>query len=191
MFFLFFTVENISPERFELLCTDGRRAPISEYRQCNWGLIPSDAIVTSSARNALERKKYQKFLMKVVELYSDILKDETQAQGQNGNVYNYGNNNFGNNNNYYNERNNAYDNNPYNNYNRDRFENTGYRNERLDSSFTTDRNYNENGLNESIPYEKFRIFESKRYGKVNLLFQVRKTRTYKIVHIVNIFNFFY
>ncbi|TMW49238.1 hypothetical protein DOY81_005693 [Sarcophaga bullata] len=162
--------KNISPERFELLCTDGRRAPISEYRQCNWGLIPSDAIVTSSARNALERKKYQKFLMKIVELYSDYLKDEPQAQGLNGKTNNYGSNNFGNNN-YYNDRNSPYDNNLYNNYNRDRYDNNGYRNERLDSSFTTDLTYNENGLNESIPYEKFRIFESKRYGKANLLFQ--------------------
>ena len=118
--------------------------------------------------------------MKIVELYSDFLKDDPQAQGLNGKVSNYGNNNFGNNNNnYYNDRNSPYDNNPYNTYNRDRYDNSGYRNERLDSSFTTDRTYNENGLNESIPYEKFRIFESKRYGKANLLFQVRTTKSYE------------
>lgn len=138
--------------------------------------------------------------MKIVELYSDGLKDEPpQAQGLNGynNNNNYGNNNnnYGNNN-YYNDgrSNNPYDNNPYNNYNRDRFGNSGYRNDRLDSSFTTERSaYNENGLNESVQYEKFRIFESKRYGKVNLLFQVSK-KEFEILEnkflFVHFFNFY-
>lgn len=115
----------------------------------------------------MERKKYQKFLMKIVELYSDGFKDDPQGLNKNDN---YGNNN------YFNDgRQNPYDNNPYNNNNRDRFGNNGYRNDRLDSSFTTERSYNENGLNESVLYETFRIFESKRYGKVNLLFQVCST----------------
>uniref|UniRef100_T1PIA1 Transferrin n=1 Tax=Musca domestica TaxID=7370 RepID=T1PIA1_MUSDO len=159
--------KNISPERFELLCRDGRRVPISEFRQCNWGLIPSDAIVTSSARTFLERKKYQKFLKKIIELYSDGLKEDPQLQAAlNGNRgLNY-------NNNYNNDRNNAYDNFNYNSqnydqYNRNRFSNA--RNDRLDSSFTTDRTTD--NLNTSVQYEKFNIFESKRYGRTNLLFQ--------------------
>lgn len=156
----------MSPERFELLCRDGRRVPVSEFRQCNWGIIPSDAIVTSSARNALERKKYQKFLKKIVELYSDGFKDDSQTQGLTGNR----GNNYNNDNNY--GRNNPYDNNynsnPYDPYNRNRFSNNG-RSDRLDSSFTTERT---EIFNDSIQYETFRIFESERYGKTNLLFQV-------------------
>ncbi|XP_061389109.1 transferrin 2-like [Musca vetustissima] len=156
--------KSISPERFELLCRDGRRVPVSEFRQCNWGLIPSDAVVTSSARTFLERKKYQKFLRKIVELYSDGLKDDPQQQGNSNR-----NRGFNYENNYNNERNNPYDNynsQSYDQYNRNRFSNA--RNDRLDSSFTTERTDN---LNTSVQYVKFNIFESKRYGKTNLLFQ--------------------
>ncbi|XP_073843497.1 transferrin 2 [Musca autumnalis] len=155
--------KNISPERFELLCLDGRRVPVSEFRQCNWGRIPSDAIVTSSARSFLERKKYQQFLMKIVELYSDGLKDDPQAQR--GLNRNRGFNN--NNNNNYNDRyNDNYNSQSYDSYNRNGFSNA--RNDRLDNSFTTERTDN---FNTSVQYEKFNIFESKRYGKTNLLFQ--------------------
>ncbi|XP_011195996.1 melanotransferrin [Zeugodacus cucurbitae] len=176
---------SLSPDRFELLCRDGRRVAVSEYRQCHWGVIPSDAVVTSSARNSFERKKFQQFLRRVIELYSDALREEAKEQsirlnGEAGNNFNYNTNNNdqygntygGNNNNQYNSNNpydtsNAYNRNPY-----DKFDNgnSGFRNDRLDSSFTTDRNYPE-GTNETILYEKFRIFESRRHGKANLMFQ--------------------
>ncbi|XP_013106570.2 transferrin 2 [Stomoxys calcitrans] len=164
--------KTLSPERFQLLCRDGRRVPVSEFRQCNWGLIPSDAIVTSSARNALERKKYQQFLKKIMELYSDGLKEEPQNQGLTGNrginYNNDNNNNYGRNNPYEPYDNNYnYNSNSYDPYNRNRNPNSG-RNDRLDSSFSTERT---EVFNESVTYEKFRIFESKRYGKTNLLFQ--------------------
>uniref|UniRef100_A0A1B0AR72 Transferrin-like domain-containing protein n=1 Tax=Glossina palpalis gambiensis TaxID=67801 RepID=A0A1B0AR72_9MUSC len=140
---------SMSPESFELLCRDGRRVPVSEYRQCSWALVPSDAVVTSSARNSLERKKYQKFLKKIIEMYSDSLREDalqisfTSRQSNQDNKY-------------YNH-NDAYD----------RFvPSSGYRGERLDGSFNTARNDNQ-----SVLYEKFHIFESKRYGKSNLLFQ--------------------
>lgn len=116
--------------------------------------------------------------MKVVELYSDGLKDDSKAQNPNDNNYNYDNQ-------YYNDgRNNRYDTNNYNNYNRDNFGNNGYRNERLDSSFSTERSFGDNGLNESTKYEKFRVFESKRYGKVNLLFQVSKSLHVKTIFVL-------
>uniref|UniRef100_A0A1A9WD43 Transferrin n=1 Tax=Glossina brevipalpis TaxID=37001 RepID=A0A1A9WD43_9MUSC len=134
---------SMSPERFELLCRDGRRVPIAEYRQCSWALIPSDAVVTSSARSSLERKKYQLFLKKIIEMYSDSLREDSLQDPFTG-------------------RQNTRPGPP-----------SGYRGERLDSSFTTEQNYIYLGRNdnESVPYEKFRIFESKRYGKSNLLFQ--------------------
>ncbi|XP_037959854.1 melanotransferrin-like isoform X3 [Teleopsis dalmanni] len=170
--------KSLSSDRFELLCRDGRRVPISEYRQCYWGLIPSDAIVTSSARTLTERKKYQAFLKRMVELYSDAIREDPNKQ------YSSNVNNNGFNRNYNDERNDRFDvynnnnnnnNSPFNNFGRNqdsynRFDNTGFRNERLDSSFNTDYNF-QNGTNNTVSYEKFNLFESKRYGRVNLLFQ--------------------
>lgn len=158
-FFIKFAKDSTSPERFELLCRDGRRVPVSEYRQCSWALVPSDAVVTSSARNSLERKKYQKFLKKIIEMYSDSLREDALqvsfTSGQNKQDNNY----------YNRSHNDAYD----------RFGPlSGYRGERLDSSFTTEQSYMhiDRNDNQSLLYEKFHIFESKRYGKTNLLFQV-------------------
>ncbi|KAH8370887.1 hypothetical protein KR093_005471, partial [Drosophila rubida] len=174
------TVEykKISPDSFELLCPDGRRVAIAEYRQCSWGQVPSDAIVTSSARSYHDRKQYQMFLKRVTELYADSIRDDPSQQPQIGGGYNtYDNNN---NNDQWNSQNpysggfnNQYDsNNPYgrtpNQNAYDRFGNN-YRNERLDSSFSTERNQLDGNM--SIPIEKFRIFESKRYEGSNLLFQ--------------------
>ncbi|XP_017955675.1 melanotransferrin [Drosophila navojoa] len=176
--------KKLSPDTFQLLCRDGSRVPINDYRQCSWGQIPSDAIVTSSARSFKERNQYQQFLKRVAELYSDGIREEpNQPQTGGGyNTYNGNNYNDQNRNNYNDQsRNNPYDNfnsqydnnNPYNrNQNQnpyDRFDGSNYRNERLDSSFTTERSGLEG--NTSVPYEKFRIFESRRYGKSNLLFQ--------------------
>ncbi|XP_036670946.3 transferrin 2 [Drosophila suzukii] len=154
--------QNLSPDTFELLCRDGRRAPINDYRQCNWGQVPADAIVTSSARSFGDRKQYQQFLKRIAELYSDGTRDEQGRQGGQG----------------FNNRNNFNDqgqSGPYNQYdNNDPYRTQNqydqYRNERLDSSFSSERNP-QDGTNTSILYEKFRIFESKRYGKPNLLFQ--------------------
>ncbi|XP_037721425.1 melanotransferrin [Drosophila subpulchrella] len=154
--------QNLSPDTFELLCRDGRRAPINDYRQCNWGQVPADAIVTSSARSFGDRKQYQQFLKRIAELYSDGTRDEQGRQGGQG----------------FNSRNNFNDQSqsgPYNQYdNNDPYRTQNqydqYRNERLDSSFSSERNP-QDGTNTSILYEKFRIFESKRYGKPNLLFQ--------------------
>ena len=54
---------------FELLCLDGTRRSVREYRDCNWGQVPGDALVTTSAKNIETRTKYQKFLTKLVELF--------------------------------------------------------------------------------------------------------------------------
>ncbi|XP_017128636.1 melanotransferrin [Drosophila elegans] len=154
--------KNIKPDTFELLCRDGRRVPINDYRQCNWGQVPADAIVTSSARSFSDRKQYQQFLKRIAELYSDGIRDDQNRQGGQG---------FSNRNNYNEQsQSGAYDqfnsNDPYRNQN----QYDQYRSERLDSSFSPERNP-QDGTNTSILYEKFRIFESKRYGKPNLLFQ--------------------
>jgi melanoma-associated antigen p97 len=53
--------KQVSADQFQLLCKNGQRMPVSDYLQCNWGMVPSNAIVTSSARTFEQRKKYQKF----------------------------------------------------------------------------------------------------------------------------------
>ncbi|XP_060870833.1 transferrin 2 [Metopolophium dirhodum] len=53
----------------ELLCVDGSRRPISEFNYCNWGPVPTDAIMTTSAKTSSARISYQRWLQKVIELY--------------------------------------------------------------------------------------------------------------------------
>ncbi|XP_055912472.1 melanotransferrin [Eupeodes corollae] len=167
----------VSADRFELLCKDGRRVPITEYMQCNWGLIPSDAVVTSSARTLKEREKYQHFLERIAQLYSeDLSLNNTNSNDQTNQKYPYAaadqqrinKNNF--NQGRYNNRNNNgndYSRNTYNQYE------TQYRRKRqIDSSFrtSTDSSFLQNS-NQSVLIESFKIFESKKHGKANLLFQ--------------------
>ena len=170
------------------MCTNGQRLPLSEYRQCNWGIVPSHALVTSSARTAKERIRYQQFIAKNVNFYSTH--PIVNATNLNDRRFD-GFNRFDNNNNddkYYNRNPNLNfegnnEPNPYAN-NNNRFDNgRGFSN--LDNSFSTERNYydpnrdanrdptRDVGLqNETQLYEKFDLFESKRYdGRLNLMFQ--------------------
>ncbi|XP_065201905.1 transferrin 2-like [Planococcus citri] len=55
---------------FELLCRDGSRRPVTEYEKCNWGRVPSDAVVVSSVKSNNVTKIYQDFLLNAVKLYS-------------------------------------------------------------------------------------------------------------------------
>lgn len=48
---------------------DGSRKPISDYLSCNWGKVPSDSVVVSSAVSSEDRIKYQKFLQIFGERY--------------------------------------------------------------------------------------------------------------------------
>ncbi|CAH2005929.1 unnamed protein product [Acanthoscelides obtectus] len=59
----------LSIDSFELLCKDGSRRPISDYLACNWGKVPSDAVVVSSATSFEIRTKLQKFLEKFSKKY--------------------------------------------------------------------------------------------------------------------------
>ncbi|KAG8237825.1 hypothetical protein J437_LFUL002434, partial [Ladona fulva] len=53
---------SVKENDFELLCKDGSRRPVREYRSCNWGMVPSHAIVTTSAKSVSLRQKYYRFL---------------------------------------------------------------------------------------------------------------------------------
>lgn len=165
-----------------MLCKDGVRRPLSEYRQCNWGLVPSHALVTSSARTAEERKHYQQFLMRAVQLYSS--KPQNNVTGGGDRRYE-GYNRFDKNSddkyydqNYLQEQNAQNTFNPYatnnnpNNNDRNPFaanQPNGFRGN-LDSIFTTERSRLDD--NTTQLYEKFELFESERYGgRLNLMFQ--------------------
>lgn len=52
------------------MCKDGSRRQITDYQACNWGIVPSSAVVTSSAKPYEDRRKYQKFLEKAAEIYA-------------------------------------------------------------------------------------------------------------------------
>lgn len=62
--------KHVQEDQLELLCKNGERMPVSEYLKCNWGMVPSNALVTSSARSLEDRKRYQKFLQLAVKHYS-------------------------------------------------------------------------------------------------------------------------
>lgn len=51
------------------MCIDGTRRSVRDYQNCNWGQIPSNALVTTSAKSVDTRRKYQKFLTKLVEIF--------------------------------------------------------------------------------------------------------------------------
>ncbi|KAM3960674.1 transferrin 2 [Aphomia sociella] len=61
----------VTEDQFELICLDGSRAPVSESERCNWGKVPADAVVTSSAATIQQRERYQRLLHKMVELYGE------------------------------------------------------------------------------------------------------------------------
>lgn len=176
----------ITKDTFELICKDGSRRPIDDYKTCNWGSVPTNAIVTSSATTVEDRVKLQKFLEKAAQLYSPQ---------NNTNIFdNQNRNNFGQN---------PYDN---NNQNRnpygpqqDRVEYDAFgnriggrfRRQSFDPVFANQNSYSPqpfdtNRLNDSsnyptqqsigAPYEVFNLFESSpKYGyRLNLLFQVFK-----------------
>ncbi|XP_070490129.1 transferrin 2 [Chironomus tepperi] len=62
--------KHVQEDQLELLCKNGERMPVSEYLKCNWGMVPSNALVTSSARSLEDRKRYQRFLQSAVKHYS-------------------------------------------------------------------------------------------------------------------------
>lgn len=172
----------MNADRFDLLCRDGMRRPLSEYRQCNWGLVPSHALVTSSARTSQERKKYQQFLTRSVQLYSskpvqNFTSNDRRYEGYNRFDTNSDNDKYYDQK-YLQEQNNQPGQNswnPYSNpYETNQGNQGGFGNDRfrsnLDSSFTTERSRFDENTTQT--YEKFEIFESERYGgRLNLMFQ--------------------
>ena len=160
-----FDFNSVKKEQFELLCQDGTRKPIDDYKLCNWGTVPSRAIVTSSATKLEIRRSYQRFLERAVRvLNKHNAKNSTD----------FYNNRFKNRPGF----NNRFD---ENNFTRDVYANPNeYNSEDFENSNRYERNFNGNELNpldkdESTniqPIEIFDLFESApRYGiHHNLMF---------------------
>jgi hypothetical protein len=159
--------KGVTPDQFQLLCKNGQRMPISEYLNCNWGMVPANAIVTSSARSLDQRKQYQKFMRMAVKLYAKKASTASyNSTSSNDRSNRFNNDRFGSNERF-NDRNNRND-------NRNAF---GY-------SSTT-----ESSLNDSQPFESFELFESGRYGaKLNLLFQVSRRICKSSRRFTRVFN---
>lgn len=158
---------------------------MDDYVSCNWGEVPSRAIVTSSATDAETRKLYQRFLLAAVREFGTPNPNSNSSYTNNDRSRNrddYENrptfdNRQGYDNNY-DERNfnSSYFDNRNNNYNRD---GSGRNSEQGNSGFYAwDRpvsGYAESSNPSDItPIENFYLFESApRYGdRHNLLFSV-------------------
>uniref|UniRef100_A0A182WM52 Transferrin-like domain-containing protein n=1 Tax=Anopheles minimus TaxID=112268 RepID=A0A182WM52_9DIPT len=137
-------IPGVTVDQFELLCRDGTRQPVSQYRQCEWGNVPSHALVVSSATSKSDRRRLKKFFTKAVNLYASKQRRFSNATG-NG----------------YDRQDDRYR--PYQNPYTTSTTTTTY------SPFATPDQYM---ANETQPYETFDLFESKRYGRrLNLMFQ--------------------
>lgn len=137
-----------SADEFELICKNGQRMAVGEYLQCNWGMVPSNALVVSSAKPIDERKHIQRFLQSAVRHYAHKASSNSSNNFENRDRFNINTNN------------NRFD---------DRFNRNDDRNGRnpFGTSSTT-----ANPFNNTILYENFEMFESERYGRrLNLLFQ--------------------
>lgn len=86
-----FDFSSVKKEQFELLCRDGTRRSVDEYRICNWGTVPSRAIVTSSATNFEIRRMYQRFLEKAVRILHKNKNNTTDLNHFDNNQKNYEN----------------------------------------------------------------------------------------------------
>ncbi|XP_053985939.1 melanotransferrin [Hylaeus volcanicus] len=160
-----FDFNSVKKEQFELLCRDGSRKSVDEYKHCNWGTVPSRVVVTSSATKIETRRLYQRFLEKAVRvLNKHNAKNSTEPYDDRFENRPGFNNRFG-----------------ENNFNRSGYMNPNeYNTENFENRNAYDRSYNGNELNpwdktdstNIQPIETFNLFESApRYGMHhNLIF---------------------
>ncbi|KDR17893.1 melanotransferrin isoform X2 [Zootermopsis nevadensis] len=73
-----FDFSGVSKLDFELLCQDGSRKPVDEYQSCYWDIVPTHAVVTTSAKSTELRKSYQRFLKKAIDMYGTVNRTFTQ-----------------------------------------------------------------------------------------------------------------
>ncbi|KAK0159654.1 hypothetical protein PV327_010748 [Microctonus hyperodae] len=172
-----FQYESLTKEHFQLLCRDGTRRSVDNYRDCNWGNVPSRAIVTSSATGVNTRRLYQRFLEKSARIFG---KKSPTDNVNNNNYYNKDNDNINNRSNDWNENRDGFDNrynDNYNNYESFNRNNNEYNNENDPNNQNSYGNFNNYSSNNYEPpgvqsLDGFRMFESApTYGhQHNLIF---------------------
>uniref|UniRef100_A0A182HQQ4 Transferrin-like domain-containing protein n=1 Tax=Anopheles arabiensis TaxID=7173 RepID=A0A182HQQ4_ANOAR len=136
-------IPGVTVDQFELLCRDGTRQPVSQYRQCDWGDVPSHALVVSSATSKSDRRRLKKFFSKAVNLYASKQRRYNSTSGAG-----------------YDRQDDRYR--PY----QSSYTSTST------TTYSPFSNFDQAAFNDSQPYETFDLFESKRYGRrLNLMFQ--------------------
>ena len=136
-------IPGVTVDQFELLCRDGTRQPVSQYRQCDWGDVPSHALVVSSATSKSDRRRLKKFFSKAVNLYASKQRRYNSSSGAG-----------------YDRQDDRYR--PY----QSSYTSTST------TTYSPFSNFDQAAFNDSQPYETFDLFESKRYGRrLNLMFQ--------------------
>lgn len=135
-------------DEFELICKNGQRMPVTEYLECNWGMVPSNALVVSSAKPIDERKQIQRFLQSAVRHYAHkIASNSTNYENRERDRFK-----------------NRFD---------DRYQDNRFTTERNGRNPFGTSSTTPNPFNESVFFETFEMFESQRYGRrLNLMFQV-------------------
>lgn len=58
---------------YELLCPDGTKKPIDEYRQCNWGLVPTRTLMASPKVGRYQRYAHKRFFFHVLNVTNQEL----------------------------------------------------------------------------------------------------------------------
>jgi len=54
---------------YDLLCSNGERRNIEDWRSCYWGELPSHVVVTTSAKDSEVRLRYQKFIQNLAQQF--------------------------------------------------------------------------------------------------------------------------
>jgi len=56
-------------QQYELLCLDGSRRDVDDWKSCNWDRVPAHAVVTTSAKSPRLRLRYQRYLQGIVKQF--------------------------------------------------------------------------------------------------------------------------
>ncbi|CAG2103393.1 unnamed protein product, partial [Medioppia subpectinata] len=74
--------KRINKNEYELLCPNGGRRSVDSYLECNWGFVPSHAIVISSVTLPEDRAKIQRFFFDSVNKFSPQSTNRDYLSGQ-------------------------------------------------------------------------------------------------------------
>lgn len=65
-----FWARNRRSDDYELLCRDGTRRPVYDWKECNLGKIPGSTVVTAGYKNEERKQQMWKLLQYAVEFFS-------------------------------------------------------------------------------------------------------------------------